>query len=115
MRLLQYSSGYVKKKLDQLKRKWYASECCLRRSILSKDRENNNVALCLTTLQPLPKDHLVAVFDLEDEINAKSHFVRQSSTPNCYLFNNQVFTSFQIESNTELTLDYSLDRSERLG
>lgn len=48
---------------------------------------------------------MVAKFS--NEINPSAHYIRHSTTPNCYLDDNQVLTLNETEAYTELTLNYN--------
>lgn len=103
-RMLKYSGSYIKSKVEELKTKWYSSECCLRR-FFPNPSDRKTFQLKLTTLKKVPKHTLVAKFS--DSIAQNNHFIQHSETPNCFLENNDVFTLTDIDQDTELTLNFS--------
>lgn len=102
----KYSGAYVKRKIDELKTKWYSSSCYLK--YYSVDGSQSQKELGLTVLKKIRKDDLVAIFSNKSNINPSSHFIRHSEKPTCYLDGNEVFASETYEPSTELTLNYNL-------
>lgn len=98
----KYSGLFVKRKIDELKTKWFSSRCYLK---YYGDSEETRV-LALTSLRQIRKDDLVAQFS--GEIRPDTHYIRHSDAPTCYLEDNQVFAKTNIEPETELTLNYNL-------
>lgn len=49
---------------------------------------------------------MVAKFS--NEITPDAHYIKHSDNPTCYLIDNQVFTLKDLESFTELTLNFDL-------
>jgi SET domain-containing protein len=110
-RYYKYCGEFVKRKIDELKTKWFSTECYLKNY---NDEKTNQVRILrLTSLHSkILKNTMIAKF--RDKINPDAHYIRQSESPNCYLVENEVFTLHDIEPYTELTLNYNLDRSEKL-
>ena len=94
-------SNYVKKRIDELKTKWFSTKCYLK---FYKDEKNR--VLALTSLEKIKKDELVAVFADDNKIGPAHHYIRYSRNPTCYLVENEVFVSKDVEANTELTLEF---------
>ena len=70
------------------------------------NEEKQKRVLALTSFERIKKDELVAVFADETKIGPAHHYIRHSENPTCYLVKNQVFTSRDVEANTELTLKF---------
>jgi SET domain-containing protein len=99
-RFYKYSGAYVKRKIDELKTKWYSANCFVKRCTKSSD------AFFLASLRDIAKDELVAVYS-GDKVDEPEHFVRHSETPNCILVGNEVFAAGHIEPNTPLTVNFN--------
>ena len=100
----KYSGAYVQKKIDELKTKWHSSRCFLKYYI-----ENDQPRqLGLTALEKIAKHDLVAIYSDPNNISIQSHNIRHSDNPTCYLIDNQVYASADIEPSTELTLNFTL-------
>lgn len=93
----------MKKKIDELKTKWFSTECYLKRYATA----SSGFELRLTTLTRVPKDLIVASF--LDEISPQAHYIRHSENPTCYLDGNRVLTRTELEPFSELTLNYDLN------
>lgn len=91
----KYSGAYVKRKIDELKTKWYSSRCYLK---------YYGDELGLTSLRKIRKDDLVAIFS--GEVKPSEHNIRQSEKPTCYLEGNEVYAADFYEPGTELTLNF---------
>jgi len=104
----KYSGAYVKRKIDELKTRWYSANCFVKRAVKS----GGNIEECefyLASLRALAKDELVAVFS-GDKVDAEAHFVKDCGSeakPNCYLVGNEVFALHDIAENTPLTVDFN--------
>lgn len=101
----KYSGAYVKRKIDELKTKWYSSRCYLKYYYPSGHA--NDRQLGLTALQKIRKDDLVALYQEGSPVAENSHYIRHSDDPTCYLENNEVYAARDIEPQTELTLKFS--------
>jgi len=95
-RLYKYSGAYVKRKIEELRTRWYSANCFVKR--------NGEADFYLATLREVAKDELVAVYS--DAVEEKAHYVRHSETPNCFLVDNEVFAKHKIEPNTPLTVNF---------
>ena len=93
----EYCSTHVKDHINNLKTKWFSSDCYVKRYDSSQKG--------LTALKSIAKDTLVATFC--NSVLPGSHYIRSCSKPTCYLIDNQVFTAREIRAGEELTLDYS--------
>lgn len=105
-----YSGAYVKRKIDELKTKWYSSRCFLKYYKMAEKNNNNSgedKELGLTTFRKIGKDDLVAIFSDANNIKPSAHNIRNSTNPTCYLIGNRVYASKAYEPDTELTIDYS--------
>jgi hypothetical protein len=100
----KYSGAYVKRRIDELKSKWFSSRCFLK----LYQTDSNGRELALTALNKIKKDDLVALFADKENITPNAHYIRHSETPTCYLSDNEVFASTNIEPETELTINYNL-------
>lgn len=98
--LYKYSGAYVKRKIDELKTKWYSSRCYLKYYAQGEEK-----VLGLTTLRKIGKDDLVAIFS--DEVAPDQHNIRHSDKPTCYVEDNHVYASANYEPDVELTINYS--------
>lgn len=98
----KYSGVYVKKRIDELKTKWFSSRCFVKRFISS----DKNTELGLSALKKIRKDDLVAIYSDKNNITPSAHYIRHSSTPTCYRVDNEVFAASDIEPETELTLNF---------
>jgi len=78
-RLYKYSGAYVKHKIDELSKRWHSSLCFVKRV------DSKGADLYLASLREIPKDELVAVFEDGSVVDDKSHYVRHSEQPNCFL------------------------------
>ncbi|XP_012566094.2 uncharacterized protein LOC105850153 [Hydra vulgaris] len=93
-----YSSSYVKSRIDDLRERWFSSQCYVKRfEPLEKG---------LVALKGIEPDTLVAIFS--KDIKPEMHYIRPSINPNCYLVGNDVYTLYKVEPDEELTLKYSL-------
>lgn len=99
----KYSGCYVKRKIDELKTKWYSSRCYLK--YYSDKSTNGDRSLGLTTLRQIRKDDLVAIFS--GKIAPDQHNIRHSENPTCYLEGNEVFASASYGPEVELTINYN--------
>lgn len=104
-----FSTPYVRKKIDELQTKWHSSRCYLK---YYECKEDNSRQLGLTVLQRVLKDELVAVFSDPKNITPSSHYIRDSKEPTCYLIDNKVYASGSFEHGVELTLNYDVLVSE---
>lgn len=106
-----YMTGYLKQKVLDMQEKWYSSDCYVKRiPELTNDKiEEWNKALF--TLKPIRKGQKVASFCKalsEKDVLPSSHFIRDSLAPNCQVIGKDVFTTVDIDAETELTLSYQL-------
>lgn len=62
----------------------------------------------LTSLTSIKKGELIAKFSHANMIDPGTHFIRNSSQPNCILLDGNVYTNEDIAADTELTLDFSV-------
>lgn len=96
----RYCGNYVKKRIDELKTKWFSSECYLKYyTSINGDRE-----LGLTSLYKIKKDELVAKYSDPSNVSREAHYIRQSGNPTCYLNGNEVYSLTDVEPDTELTI-----------
>jgi len=103
-KLYKYSGGYVKRKIEELKTKWYSSSCYLKNY---NQNTNEERLLGLTALEKINKHEMVAKFFDATNINEHAHYILHSDNPTCYLVGNEVFSTQEIEPETQLTLDYN--------
>ena len=92
----KYCSPHVKDHINNLKTKWFSSDCYVKHYNCSQKG--------LTALKST-KDTLVATFC--NVVSPESHYIRSSFNPTCYLADNRVFTAREISVGEELTLDYT--------
>ena len=104
----KYAGGYVKRKIDELKIKWYSSRCYLKRD-LNEEVKNAN-PLYLTSLFEIKKDELFAKILITSlsRIKPEQHNIRNSDDPNCYLIDDDVFALADIKPNTEITINFKI-------
>lgn len=96
----KYCSPFMQKRIDELRTKWYSSNCHVK-------RYNQKTELGLTALKAIEKDELIAVYRDTNDINEKSHFIRHNENPTCYLGDDgKVYALNNIEPDTELTLKF---------
>lgn len=98
----KYSGAYVKRKIDELKTKWYSSHCCLK--YYRKGADTSERELGLTVLDKVGKDDLVAIYS--DGVRKDAHDLRHSENPTCYLIGNEVYALESWGQGTELTLNF---------
>jgi SET domain-containing protein len=107
----KYSGEFVKRKIDELKTKWFSSSCYLKRyKVMSDSSGSGDVILGLSTLKKIGKDDLVAIFSDPTNISPDAHYIRHSETPTCYLCDNGVYAASVLEPSTEITLNYNKQR-----
>jgi len=99
----KYSGAYVKRKIDELKTKWYSSRCYLK----YYENVKGERSLGLTTLRKIRKDDLVAIYS-SGKVDPNGHDIRHSTTPTCYLEGNEVFAADDYDPETELTINFNL-------
>lgn len=111
---------YLRKKVHDMKDKWYSTNCYVKRLTPSKEQssldssssnsdddcDDNCVQKGLFTISNMKKDDLVASFTSVDNIAENKHYLRHSSQPNCYIKGKDVFVMYDVPSDTELTLYY---------
>jgi SET domain-containing protein len=101
----EYAGYFIKKRIDDLKTKWYSSRCYLK---YNKEKTQ----LGLASLRQLNKDELVAIYFDKENVNQDSHYIRQAvngSDANLYLDKNgHCYAKHAIEANTFLTLDFNI-------
>jgi hypothetical protein len=101
----KYSGAYIRRKIDELKTKWYSSRCYLR---YYNDNKDGKKILGLTTMEKVEKDEMVALFSDSNQITEASHYLRNSNQPNCYVLSNgEVYAAKDLEPSNELTIDFS--------
>ncbi len=93
----KYCGVYVKKRIDELRTKWFSGQCYLKHY----DQE-----LGLTSLNAIGKGQLVAKFSDPANLNPTAHYIRHSDDPTCYLDGEEVLTLRNVDANTELTLKF---------
>ena len=106
-RIVNYDncSLYVKRKINELESRWFASTCCLR---YYPSDNNSGKELGLTARTKIRRDELVAVYSDETvRVNKEEHYIRHRNDPNCYLSKNKVYAFDDIEAGSELTLRFS--------
>jgi hypothetical protein len=86
----------VKKRIDELRTKWFSSRCFL------KFYEENKLGL--TSLLAIKKNELVAKYSTD--VKESSHYIRQSVEPTCFLDGDEVYAIRDLEPNTELCIDF---------
>ncbi|XP_065680280.1 uncharacterized protein LOC105843597 [Hydra vulgaris] len=92
-----YCSPYVKDQIDNLKTRWFSSECYVKRLDGSQ--------LGLVATKAIAKNTLVAIFS--NDVRPELHYLRPSIIPNCIVIENKVFTAKDIKPGEEMTLDYT--------
>lgn len=96
----KYCGNYIKKRIDELKTKWFSSRCYIKYCDKEKTQKG------LFALKKIAKNELVAIYS-QDVINEKSHYLRHNDNPTCYIDGNEVFALINIEPETELTLKFN--------
>ncbi len=96
----KYAGYFVRKRIDELKTKWYSSSCYLK---LYGD------VLGLTALVKIDKNELVAKFAITANISQAAHYIHHcTENPNLYLDENgEVYAREEIESGNALTLNFN--------
>lgn len=107
----EYCNWYVKERIDDLKVRWYSMYTYLKHYENDPARPTALVdkrgTVGLTAREELKDNELVAIFADENNIKPTSHYIRHSSEPNCFIGDkNRVYTSYAIQAETELTLNY---------
>ena len=105
-------SPYIKKRINELKTKWFSSSCYLKYYQTFGDQlENTSKKLYLTVLTDVSKNELVAVFSSEFKlkVDQSMHYIRHDPvSPTCYLNGNRVYSFDDLKPLTEITLNYNL-------
>ena len=102
-----YSSGYVKRKINELKTKWYSSSCWVKR-YHKQNGDKNDIELGLAAFEQISKHELVAKFADEEKLILKDHYIRHSENPSCVLIGLDVFAATELSPMTEITINYNL-------
>ena len=100
----KYCLPFMQRKIDELKTKWYSSRCFLKYYI----NEDQKRGLGLTSLKMIAKHDMVALFFDLNNISTESHYIRHSENPTCYLLDNKVYASNDIDPLIELTINFNL-------
>jgi hypothetical protein len=96
----KYSGEIVKKRIDELKTKWFSSSCYIK-------KYNNKAELGLTAFKKIAKNELVAVFSDPKNVSQSAHYFRHSDSPTCYVTEEgEVYAKADIEPSTELTIKF---------
>jgi hypothetical protein len=103
----KHCSPFVQRKIDDLRTKWYSSNCFLKYYFIN---DAGLRKLCLTTLCDLDKNDLIAVFANVNDITEHAHYIRHSKNPSCYLVDKvYVYPINNLSKNTEITIDFTLN------
>lgn len=101
-----YFTPYLRSRVNDLKEKWFSEHCYLKRVPMDESKNISDWKKCLFSLTSIKKDEHVASF-LTDKINEDTHYFIHSLEPNCYMKNEKVFACVDIQSEKELTLNFS--------
>ncbi len=99
----EYFTPYLKKRVIDLKDKWYSSSCYLKRLPVDGLKNVEDWGKFLFSFKGIQKDELIALFST-NEIVEEKHYFKHCLQPNCYIKDGKVFASVDIKSETELTL-----------
>ena len=106
-RMYDYSSKYIKRKIDELKTKWYSSSCFVKRFYKNK-MNKDKVEFGLVTLEKIGKNELVAKYRDIESLHHKNHYIRHSEDPTCTFSGLNVITIKEMDPSTEITLNFNL-------
>jgi SET domain-containing protein len=125
----EYMTPYLKSKSLEMQEKWYSTSCYVKRYLpndkyaksfsylsksLSSSEDSTDESSCdvecwrkgLCSLHLIKQNELVGSFLSEEQIHESNHYFRNDSiSPNCYILDKNIYASFDIHPETELTLD----------
>ena len=110
----RYSSALVRKRIDELKTKWYSSSCYLKfhddDSGVSQTGVEKKRSLALTSLLAIEKQDVVAKFADKDNVTPGAHYIRASGAgekPNCFVSNDGLVLAYErIEPDTKIIVQF---------
>ena len=96
----KYANYLVKKRIDELKTKWFSSSCFIK-------KYNNKKELGLVAFKKIVKNELVGCFSDLNNLKPDAHYFRHNEIPTCYLTKDgRVYAIHDIDPSTELTLKF---------
>jgi len=99
-----YMTPYLKKKVHDMKERWYNTSCYVKRYPLDFADNIEEWSKRLVAMMPIKKGELVASFS--GEVLEVNHYLTNSDKPNCMLSGKDVVATEDIEPETDITLFY---------